>query len=117
MPGLVFEAGLVAGVGFEESPVEVGDGGASNALVEEAARIADVGVPDHGAEALDRPDAREHRDHRVAYSRAQQELRLVDVGIALRPRRQGHVEEVGAELLAVLTLPRLDRRRTKARAR
>ena len=92
------------------SPVEVLDRGA--AMLRRSALRSGRGVRII-AEALDGADARERRS-RLAHP-AEQVLRLRDVRVA-RATAERHVEDLGAELLTVRSLPRVDRG-TRCRAR
>ncbi len=108
---------LVTRVGLEEATFQVRDRRTRNALREVQLRIAEPDVADQRAEALDRSDASEGRHDRVAYALAQQVARLVEVRVRLGPGLQRRVDDLAAELLAVSSLPRLDRRRSEPRPR
>ena len=113
--GLVLEAGLVAGVGLEQAAVEVGDRGAVDVLVEEAAQVGHRAVPDHRAEALDRADAGERRDDRLGHAVAIRNFDCSTFGKFSGQVSSG-MSSIGVPNCRACCLPRLDRGHAVQRA-
>ena len=90
-------------------PGQVRERRAVDRVREVALRVVEVPQPHRAAEALDGPDARQRRHDRLAHAPLEQEPRLRDVRRRCGPRVEPGVEQLGAEVGAVLRLPRRDR--------
>ena len=108
--GLLFPSCLVAAVRLEETAAEMVDGGAAHVLDEVALQVLRLEQADVGAVALHRPDAGQRGHQRLGYAGADEETRLVDVGVRPLPAFERHVDQLGAEALAVLLAPGRDGR-------
>ena len=107
---LLLPAGLVATVRLEEPAAEVVDGGAAHVFDEVALHVLRFEQPDVGAVPLDRADAGQRGHERLGHPGPDEETRLLDVGERALPPFERHIDELGAEALAVLLAPGRDGR-------
>ncbi len=117
MTRLVLETGFVARVSLVKPAHQVRGRGPAQVLDKVPLDIVNRAEPDARAKTLDRADAREGLDHRLAHAVANQKLGLRDIGIVGRRRVDRLIEQRRGEFARVALLPCANRRNTVAGAR
>src|SRR5258708_40019642 len=102
---------------FEQAETEVFDRRALDVFGEVPLHVAGLQQADVRAVALDGADTGERGDEWLVHARANEEARLLEVREVLGPQLEWCVQDLRAELGAVLLLPCLPARHTEMRAR